>query len=159
MIAQATSWFNGRSLREKRLLLVMGALLAVTLVWYGVLRPIGDALSSERARHAAAVIRMGETQARVDAIRQIGRRRPMPLVGTLADTVRARAADAGFAIDTLTEQAPGRVQVGLAGARPAALVPWLARLEAGGILVDAATLTDKGDRTVGVQMTLKARAQ
>jgi general secretion pathway protein M len=51
------------------------------------------------------------------------------------------------------------VRVGIAGARPAALVPWLARLEAGGILVDTATLTDKGDRTVGVSLTLKARAQ
>ena len=34
----------------------------------------------------------------------------------------------------------------------------LARLERAGILVDALTMTDKGDRTVSVTMTLKARA-
>lgn len=152
------AWFNTRSLREKRLLLIMVALLALTVIWYGLIRPLGDALSTERQRHADAVIRLGQTQTRVDAIRAIGRQRAAPLTGGLADTVRARATDAGFVIAALDEDGPGRVRVTIAGARPAALVPWLARLEAAGILVDAATLTDKGDRTVGVQLTLKARA-
>lgn len=153
------AWFNARSLREKRLILLMLALLALTLVWYGLIRPLSDVLSSERQRHADAVVRYGETAARVEAIRDLGRQRPAPLTGTLADAVRVRAADAGFSIDSLTEDGPNRVRVGIAGARPAALVPWLARLEGAGILVDAATLTDKGDRTVGVQLVLKARAQ
>ena len=153
------AWFQTRSLREKRLILIMCALLALTVIWLGLLRPLSDALSGERQRHADAVVGLGETQARVEALRQIGRMRAAPQMGTLADTVRARAADAGFALATLDEDGPGRVRVGIAGARPAALVPWLARLEASGILVDAATLTDKGDRTVGVNLTLKARAQ
>lgn len=150
------AWFTGRSLREQRLLLVMAALMAVTLVWLLVIRPIGDALSAERQRHADAVVRLGATAAAVDAIREV-RRQPPALTGTLADTVRARAAEAGFVVASLTEDGPGRVRVGIAGARPAVLVPWLARLEANGVLVDAATLTDKGDRTVGVELVLKAR--
>lgn len=158
MIGQMTSWFNVRSLREKRLILVMLALMALTLVWFGLIRPLGDALSSERQRHADAVVRFGETAARVDAIRELGRQRPAPLTGSLADTIRTRAADAGFAIASLDEDGPNRVRVGITGARPAALVPWLARLEAAGVLVDQATLTDKGDRTVGVRLVLKARA-
>ncbi|MDB5695368.1 MAG: ral secretion pathway protein GspM [Sphingomonas bacterium] len=153
------AWFNARSLREKRLLVVMVALLALTLVWLLVIRPFGDALSSERERHAAAVIRLGETQARVDTLRQIGRLRAAPLTGSFADAVRARAADAGFAIALLQEDGPGRVRVAIAGARPAVLVLWLARLELAGILVEGATFTDKGDRTVGVQLTLRARAR
>ena len=151
------AWFAGRALREQRLILVMLALLALTLVWLAVIRPLGDALSSERQRHADAVIRLGTTAAAVDAIRE-ARRRPPTLTGTLADTVRARAANAGFAIDSLSEEGTGRIRVGIGGARPAALVPWLARLEASGVLVETATLTDKGDRTVGVQLVLKARA-
>ncbi|HEU0043767.1 type II secretion system protein GspM [Sphingomonas sp.] len=152
------AWFQTRSLREKRLILVMLALLALTVVWLLVIRPIGDGLSRERERHAAVVVRLGETRATVAALREIGRRRRSPLTGTLADVVRVRAAEAGFAVATLDEDGPGRVRVGIAGARPAALLPWLARLEASGVLVDAATLTDKGDRSVGVQLTLKARA-
>ena len=154
-----TAWFNGRSLREKRLIVGMLALLALTLIWVAVIRPLGDGLSSERQRHADAVIRLGRTQAAVSAIRDIQRQRPAPLTGTFADTVRARAADAGFAVASLEEDGADRVRLGIAGARPAALVPWLARLENAGILVDAVALTDKGDRTVGVQLTLKRRAQ
>ena len=152
------AWFNARSLREKRLILLMLALLALTVVWYGVIRPLGDALSSERQRHADAVVRLGETQAAVDAIREVTRQRARPLTGRLADTIRARATEAGFAVAGLDEDGPGRVRVGIAGARPAALVAWLARLEGAGVLVDAATLTDKGDRTVSVQLSLRTRA-
>lgn len=151
------AWFDARSLREKRLLLVMAALLALTVVWYGVIRPVGDGLSDARARHADAVIRLGETQAAVTAIRQAQLNRPPPLTGTLADAVRARATEAGFTLASLTEDGPGRVRVAIQSARPAALVPWVARLESAGILVDAATFTDNRDRTVGVSMTLKAR--
>lgn len=151
------AWFDGRSLREKRLLLVMTALLALTLVWYGIIRPVGDALSDARGRHADAVIRLGETQARVDAIRALDRSRPAPLTGTFADAVRARAADAGFTVASLDQDGPNRARVAIQSARPAALVPWLARLEGAGILIDAATLTDNGDRTVSAQLTLKAR--
>ena len=42
-------------------------------------------------------------------------------------------------------------------ARAAALIPWLNRLERGGILVEQATLTDNGDRTVGVTLVLRSR--
>lgn len=151
------AWFDGRALREKRLILVMLALLALTLVWYGVIRPVGDALSSARGRHADAVIRLGETQARVEAIRDIDRHRPPPLTGSFADGVRARAADAGFALASLDQDGPDRVRVSIQSARPAALIPWLARIENAGILVDEATFTDNGDRTVGARLTLKAR--
>ena len=151
-------WFAERSLREKRLILIMLTLMALTLVWLLLIRPLGDALSSERQRHGDAVVRLGQTAAAVDAIRQ-SRRAGAPLTGSLADVVRARAVDAGFTVATLDEDGPGRVRVGIAGARPAALVPWLARLEGNGVLVDTATRTDKGDRTVSVQLVLKARAR
>lgn len=156
MTALFRGWEN-RSLREKRLILTMLALLALTLVWYGVIRPLGDALSSERARHADAVIRLGTTEAQVAAIREADRNRPPPLNAALVDTVRARAADAGFTLASLTQDRPTRVRVAIQSARPEALVPWLARLESAGILLDGATFTDNGDRTVGVQLTLKAR--
>ena len=152
------AWFDGRSLREKRLILAMLALLALTIVWYGLIRPLGDALSDARARHADAAVRLGETQAAVAAIRGLDRSRPPPLTGTFADAVRARAADAGFALASLDADGPDRVRVSIRSARPAALTPWLARLEGAGILVEAATLTDNGDRTVAAQLVLKARA-
>ena len=40
MIANLKRWFDTRSLREKRLLLVMAALAVLTLVWGGIIRPV-----------------------------------------------------------------------------------------------------------------------
>ncbi len=150
-------WFDGRAPREKKLLLVMAALAVLTLVWAAVIRPVGDGLSSARERHADAVTRLGETQAQVAALRTIQRNRARPLTGTLADVVRAEADQAGFSLASL-DQDGTRVRVGIQSARPAALVAWLARLERIGILVDTATMTDNGDKTVGVALALKARA-
>lgn len=150
-------WFDGRAPREKKLLLVMVALAVLTLIWAAIIRPVGDGLSSARERHADAVIRLGETQAQVAALRDIQRNRARPITGTLADMVRAEADQAGFALASL-DQDGARVRVGIQSARPAALVAWLARLERIGILVDTATMTDNGDKTVGVALALKARA-
>ena len=54
-------WFEGRSLREKRLLVAMAALAVLTLIWGAVIRPVGDGLSSARERHASAVTRLGDS--------------------------------------------------------------------------------------------------
>jgi general secretion pathway protein M len=153
------SWFAGRSLREKRLILVMLALAALTLVWAGVIRPIGDALSSARERQADAATRLGETRARVDAIRGAQALRVPVLTGAFADAVRARADAAGFTLGSLDVQGPDRVHATIISARPAALVPWLARIERAGILIDAARLTDNGDRTVAVDLVLRAQGR
>lgn len=150
------SWFASRSLRERRLLLVAGALALVTLLWGGVVLPVRDALSSMRERHAAAVDRLGATIARVDRLDQV-RKRP-PLTGDLTEIVRAEAAEAGFALATIDPQGADRVRTTIQSARPGALAGWLARIEARGVLVDSATLTDHGDRTVGAVLVLKARA-
>ena len=152
------TWFEGRSLRERRLLLVMAGLAVLTLLWALIIRPVGDGLSSARERHADAVTRLGETRAQVATLRDIQRTRATPLTGTLADAVRAEADQAGFALASLDQDGASRVRVGIQSARPAVLVAWLARLERLGILVDSVAMTDKGDKTVGVALTLKARA-
>ncbi len=150
------AWFTARSLRERRLLLVAAALAMVTLVWGGIVIPVRDWLSSERERHANAVDRLGTTIARVDLLRSVGRR--PALAGDLLALVRAEADAAGFALATVDAEGSDRVRATIQSARPGALAGWLARLEARGLLVDSATLTDHGDHTVGAVLVLKARA-
>ncbi len=145
-------WFDGRSLREKRLLLVMGALLVVTLLWGGLLRPLGDGLSSARERHADAVIRLGEAQAIAAELNQ-RRRRPAALVGNAGRYGACLGGAGGLHPVRPDRGRPRRVRAQIASARPAALTPWLARLERGGVLVEQATLTDNGDKTVGVALS------
>ena len=103
------TWFVDRSLREKRLLVVMGALLVITIVWAGIVIPIRDGLETSRARYEDAVVRLATTRSDVDLIKAAGRR--APLTASLADTVRAAADQAGFEIATLDDQDGGRVHV------------------------------------------------
>ena len=151
------AWFDGRSRREKRLLLVMLALAALTIVWGGIIRPVGDGLSASRERYADAAERLGETEAELAAVRSAERDRVPPLNGAFDTAVRASADQAGFTLQTLNALGPDRVQAGIASARPAALFAWIARAERSGILVASLTTTDNGDGTVAVQMTLAAR--
>lgn len=159
MIVNLKRWFDGRSLREKRLLLVMAALAGLTLVWGGVIRPVSDSLSSARERYAGAVVRLGDTESRVAAVQALQQNRPAALSGPLEANVRARAEAAGFPLSAVSAIDTGRVQIAINSARPAALLAWIADLEGSGILVDTLNVTNNGDRTVAVQMTLKARGQ
>lgn len=157
MIARFKTWFGDRSLREKQLLIVMAALAVLTLVWAGIIRPLGDGLSSARERHTDAVIRLAETEARVKAVRALQRDGAAPLNAPLDAVIRDRANEAGFALANVAPQGQSGVQIAIASARPGALFGWIARLESAGILVDSLSSTDNGDKTVAVQMTLKAR--
>ena len=150
------TWFAGRALRERRLILVMLALLVVTILWGGVILPVRDGLSSARERYADAVVRLGSTQNAVDLIRSAGRR--TPIEGGLADTVRRRAEAAGFALATVEDSAGGRVHATIAAGRPAALGRWFAGLEASGILVESAAWRDNADGSVAADFVVRARA-
>jgi general secretion pathway protein M len=157
MIVNLKRWFDTRSLREKRLLLVMAALAVLTLVWGGVIRPVTDSLSSARERYAGAVIRLGNTEARVAAVQALQSNKPAAISGPLEGIVRSRADSAGFPLSAATALDNARVQIAINSARPAALLAWIADLESSGILVESLNVTNNGDKTVAVQMTVKAR--
>jgi general secretion pathway protein M len=159
MIERFRLWFAGRSLRERRMLLVMFALLALTIVWAGIVRPVTDGLSSARERHTDALIRLAETQSRVKELEAIQRQRPAPLEAQLDTVIRDRANEAGFALASVTPDGPNRVQITIATARPGLLLGWIAGLESSGILVDSLSTTDNGDKTVSAQVSLKVRGQ
>lgn len=157
MIARSTDWFAGRSLRERRLLIVMAALAVLTLVWAGIIRPVEDGLSSARERHSDAVLRLADTQTRLRALKLLRADRPAPLGAPLDAVIRDRANTAGFALASVTPQGSDRLQIAIGSARPGALFAWIADLEGAGIIVDALNITSNGNQTVSAQMTLKAR--
>ncbi|MDF0489537.1 type II secretion system protein GspM [Sphingomonas sp. H39-1-10] len=158
MIAALKLWFDARTLREKRLLIAMAGLFVITIVW-ALYLPIGDALSSAKTRYTDAVIRFGETQTRVRSVEALRRSGGAQLAGPLDTVIRDRASEAGFDLASVGPAPGGGVQVAIAKAKPAALLGWIAALEGGGILVDSLSATDNGDKTVAVQMTVKAQGQ
>ena len=152
-----TAWFAGRTLRERRLLLVMLALAAVTIVWALVIVPVRNGLSASRARYAAAVIDLGEAEARLRAVKAIQRRQLAPVPLPLADTVRARADTAGVPLAALDPDGTGSVRVSIGGAPAGAVLGWIAGLEAEGVLVDQIALSPAGPGLVSATATLRGR--
>ncbi len=156
MIARARAWFDGRSRREKWMILVMLALLGVTLVW-GIVLPIDDALSSARRRNADAAVRLAQTRAQVDAVKALRRARPEPPAAPLDTLVRESASAAGFALDSVTPDGP-RLRVRINAARGGALLAWLGGIEEQGVVVDQINVTDAGNRTVAADITFRKMA-
>jgi len=149
------TWYVERSLREKRLLIVMAVLLVITILWAGIFIPVRDGLDTSRARYEDAVMRLAVTRGEVDLVKAAAKR--PALTASLTDTVRAAADQAGFEIATLDQQDAGRVHVVIQSAKASAMSAWLAGLEAQGVLIDAATLRDTGNRSVSADLILKAR--
>jgi len=152
-------WFAARSLREKRLLIVMVVLAAVALVWGLIIRPVNDGLSSARERHEDAVILLASTKARVKAVAAIEQQRAAPVAAPLDTIIRDRANEAGFALTNVNADGPNRVQIAIATARPGALFGWIAQLESAGIIVESLATADNGDKTVSAQISFRVRGQ
>jgi general secretion pathway protein M len=151
MKAQFLDWWRGRSVREQRLLLVMFALLAVTILWLGVYRPMQDALSNARERQQQRVIRLGEIRSGVAAVRGMAATNlSEPLLGVVSQA----ATEAGFANAAVRPQGDRRVTVSIPSARPAPFLAWIAGLEARGIVVERLSARANSDPTLAVEVTL-----
>lgn len=157
MIASIRMWFAALSLREKRLVLTAAALAALTLFWFGLVRPVSDGLADARVRHSNAVQRLAEVEAQLASVKLLQRTRAAPIGAPLETVVRERAADAGFAIANVSPQSNNGLQVAIAAARPGAFFAWVAGLEASGILVESVTTTDNADQTVAATLVLRTQ--
>lgn len=155
MRTRALGWWAGRTTREQRLLLVMAALLAVTLVWFGIVRPLDDALAAARARHTAAITAEAAVRGQADAITALARARPPRLAIPVRVFVPETAAAAGFTVARSDALEPDGVSMAIGSARPVAFFAWLDGLRARGLIVEALTATPNPDRTLSVQFTVR----
>lgn len=154
MTASFMAWWRERSLREQRLLLVMAALLAITVLWLGIYRPIQAALSQGRERHQEAVVRLAEIRDRAEVLRGLSGTRSPALAGSLAEVVTRSANNAGFANAAVAPQGDRRVFVSVPAARPGPLLAWIASLEAQGIVVERFVARANTDPSLTVDATL-----
>ena len=157
MTERFTAWWRLRSVREQRLLLVMGALFLVVFLWIGIIAPIADARSSAWARHEEAVATLGRVRTDAAAMRAMARRPAARLEAPLATVVSNAASAAGFASAGVTAQGTARVTVAIAAARPGALFPLIADLERRGILVERIAVRANADQTLSADMTMIGR--
>lgn len=154
--AQALSWWAGRTTREQRLLLAMAALLAATLVWFGLIRPLDDALAEARARHGRAITAEAQARGTADAIDELRRTRPPPLDLPIRVFVPRSATAAGFTVARADAFEPDGVSIVIASVKPAAFFTWLSSLQARGLVVEALSASPSPDRTLSVQFTVRS---
>lgn len=157
MIESLRLAWSQRTTREQRLLLVMFGLLGVVVLWLGIIRPLGDALSEARERLYRATVESGLIAARADDLRLARRLTSAQIDSTLAIAVSTVAAEVGFDLARLDPQGADRVQLAIATARGGALFDWLNRLQRRGIFVERMTIRPNSDATLAVEATLRAR--
>ncbi|MFS0735847.1 type II secretion system protein GspM [Sphingomonas sp. 1P06PA] len=160
MIDRLKIWWAGRTLREQRLLLVMAALLAITIAWAGIIRPTDDALADARARHARAVLALGDARAQADAIRLLERRAPPPLGAPIQAFLASQASEAGFTVARIEPLGSSGATLVINAVRAPAFFGWIGQLESRyGLVVDRLVARTNSDATLSVQVDLRGRGR
>ncbi len=155
MIVTVRQWYESRSLRERRLLLLMLAIAVPSLAWLLVVAPLNNAYDSALDRHLEAVDRSGRIRALADPAR-VTRSAAVPATGgaELALVVTEAATQAGLTLDSTSAAGPDTVTIAIAQARPTAAVQWLRDFELRGIRVENLRMTPAADGTVAVTARL-----
>ena len=157
MSARLQALWMARTLRERWLLGIMFGLLGLVLVWFLVIRPLGDLLSAAKERHGHAVAELAKARSQAATIAALepaqGGAPPEPIETAVA----ASAAAAGFKLSALQPQGAGRLSLAIGAARPQALFGWIAGLEAQGFIVERLNATGNPDRTLSTQIVLRTR--
>ncbi|CAD7336596.1 type II secretion system protein M [Sphingomonadales bacterium 56] len=147
MDAVKTMW-GERSRREQWMLGVMFALLAVVVLWLGVLYPLAAAQRSAREALIEATDRNAAMRAKVKLLKTL----PRGVAGASATVgidqlVSQSAGEAGLTLERAEAQGGARIEIAMASVRPVALFSWLAALEAQGVRVE--TMSARPSPTAG----------
>lgn len=158
MTGTLRSWWRGRTLREQRLLLVMGALFALVLVWLLIIRPINDGLSAARERHGAAVLRLAEARGQAAAIAALAGAPQTRLEAPLTTILSNAAGEAGFTVSRAEPDGAGRATLVMGPVRPQAFFGWVRQMEERhSLLVERMNATANSDQSLSVQVTFRTR--
>lgn len=143
----AAAWYAARSQREQILLTGLGVLLAGTILWLLILRPLLDA-------RAASVARIAAYEEVMVRVRTAGPPGPMVagLDGPLETAIPTQAATFGV-VPTVT-MAGDVATVTVSEGRYDSLVPWLSALEASGAVLSSVEL-QRGSQPGAVNATLR----
>ncbi len=147
MDAVKTMW-GERSPREQWMLGVMFALLAVVVLWLGVLYPLAAAQRSAREALVEATDRNAAIRAKVKLLKTLPRNMATASATVAIDQLVSQSAgEAGLTLERAEAQGAARIEIAMASVRPVALFSWLAALEAQGVRVD--TMSARPSPTAG----------
>jgi general secretion pathway protein M len=153
----AAMWWSGRTLRERRLLMVMVGLLFATLIFLGVVRPVLSWRAAAADRAEAASATLAEARAAVAALGPVRPRAAPPAEG-LEPLVRRTAAAVDLDVVTLMS-ASGQLGFQLSRTGSGSLFVWLAALETDhGLVICSLGVTENADATLNVEGSVSVGA-
>jgi general secretion pathway protein M len=148
MIEQATTWYLGRSKRERVLLGVAGTLTLFAVLAYGVVLPSYSAIKGAERQLDIATERHGRIEARTALAKAnptvAGNIQATESGALLSAIVSESAAAQGFEIADGVAAGTDEFAFRLASAKAGALLVWITSLEAQGIML-AEIKMRKGD--------------
>jgi general secretion pathway protein M len=150
-------WWSARSLRERRLLIAMAALLTLVFVWLLVIRPLMDARAAADQRLNAAVTDLARARAEAAAATQVtagpnNNPVPLPVDGFLMQS----GNEQGFTNLSVVADGASGARISMANARPQAFFGWIGQLEARGLVVESMSARANADQTIAVEAVLRA---
>lgn len=147
LVANARAWWAGRSLREQRLLLVLGGLLTCIVLWFAVITPAlaWRTHAAQRRAEATADLTLIET----GTARIAGGASSMD--ATQLQAAARRAADAG-GVNVVFNPIDDSLGFSVNGATTAVLFGWLAALDSEhGIEARTLTVSENADATLNAE--------
>lgn len=154
LLSRAHGWWDGRTVRERRLLAVMAVLVGAVLIWLLVVRPVQAWQVAAADRRFEAEQTLSEVQA---GLRLIA---PTPSAAAAASTegleplVRRTAEAAGLTVVT-TMASGGGLGIQMSQAPGRETFAWLAALEADhGVKVCSLGVMENADATLNIDGAL-----
>jgi general secretion pathway protein M len=155
MMARWSVWWNGRSHRERVMLVLMAVLVAGVLGWLALYRPLSNASRDLANALEIAAQRKASIAVKVEQLKAATAHPAPRSSGAINIIVEASAKQAGLNFDTVDVRGDDRVSITIASTRSSVLLAWLGALEAEGVVVETATIAPGNPAgTVRVQAVL-----
>ncbi len=159
MIDAALLWWADRSGRERTMLSVMGALLAIALLWFTVLAPVFRSAQLAQIRHDQAVTDAATVANKARALKAAMAAPPAALDGPLQAIISQSAGAAGFALSRADAVGTDAVSITLVSAKSPAFFAWLNGLNDQGVFADQISIRTNNDATIAVDAVLRAQVR
>jgi general secretion pathway protein M len=152
---RVNAWYTGLTGRERMLVSVAGALMALIVLVYGIILPVGTALNDAAVRHRLATERAGRIAAQIETLKSAPRAKAAALTGPIEQVAGASAQEAGFIVQSNQRRGEDSAVIVIPTARPSAALAWIDGLPEQGLAVEQLTMTPAPDGSVSVNLTVR----
>lgn len=153
-MAGLKQWFTGMTPREQWLIGVLGVLLALTALFYGLVRPLWLGSWEAETSYKQTALRAAGVQARLDLLANTPLPEPVSASGPLTVQISADAAERGFALESNVSGGNDMTTIALTGANPTAFMQWVLALEQQGVVVQQLSMQPVMQGNVAIRADL-----